>query len=248
MQKSLLIVLAVASLPAIVGCTATDIERENKALQNRLQLSEKDRSQLSTKCAALDEQVKNLQSELNKSKAQERNLNDVLKQLQDAQQAREKQVAELKALVKDMSGMSVESRPEGDFIVIENKILFALGKADLSDDAKKVLDATVVAYLKKHPEQAIRIDGHTDGVPITHSGWEDNHHLSVMRALHVMQYMASKGTSVEKMQIMGYGPNRPRKTPPKADADVAENRRVEILIMPATGQKSIEDILKGFQK
>jgi chemotaxis protein MotB len=184
---------------------------------------------------------------LKKAKAKERDLNELLGKLQQAQQEREQQLKELQALVRDMGGMSVQSRPEGDYIVIENTILFDPGKIDLSEKARKTLDSTVVAYLKKNADQMVRIDGHTDGVPIQHSAWKDNYHLGAMRAHSVMSYLMSKGIPPERMAIVGYGPNRPLVKPAQPKADTPKNRRVEILIVPKA-HKSIEEILDEFQK
>jgi len=242
-----MILAVVAGLPLLFGCADTDkLRREKSLLENQLQVCDKERSRLSERCGLLEAQVGTLEAELKKSKAKERDLNELLAKLQQAQQERESQLKELQALVRDMGGMSVESRPEGDYIVIENAILFAAGKTELSDPARKTLDSTVIAYLKKHPDQLARIDGHTDGVPIQHSNWQDNYHLGAMRALSVMKYLASKGIPAERMYIVGFGPNRPLVKPAKPTADTPKNRRVEILIVPKA-HKSIEQILDEFK-
>jgi chemotaxis protein MotB len=151
--------------------------------------------------------------------------------------------------VRKVSGMSIEERPEGNFIVIENSILFESGEIELSDPARQTLSNTVVGYLqdrlREHPEQQIRIDGHTDGEPISASGWKSNYHLAAMRAHSVMAYLASQGIPTSNMYIVGFGPNSPRVEPPEPTAPVAENRRVEILVAPRRAE-GIEERLQEF--
>jgi chemotaxis protein MotB len=247
LPRSLTWAVVGVAVPMLFGCSSTELSRENKLLKNQLEVAAKDNAKLSEKAAQLESQVAALQDELKKAKTEERGLGELLNKLNEEKAAREKQVQELRALVRDMAGVSIESRPEGDFIVIQNEILFDLGKVDLNEKAREALDKTVVAYLKQHPDQLIRIDGHTDGVPIQHSPWESNYHLAAMRALSVMKYLASKGIPEKNMYVVGYGPNKPAVQPPKPDAAVAKNRRVEILLVPR-GQKTIEQILDSFRK
>jgi len=236
----------------LVGCkTIQEQKKEIAALGARLQNCAQQRDSYKSQLDQLESDYLAQGEALKAAQAKERELNELLSTIQAAKQEREKKLEELRKLVQNISGMTVESRPEGDFIVIENEILFAPGKIDLSEPARKTLDDTVVAYLKKHlkdqPDQQIRIDGHTDGVPITFSDWLSNHHLAAMRAHAVMTYLVSKGIPTENMYILGFGPNRPRVQPPQPDADVPKNRRVEILLVPKA-TRGINEILEKFRQ
>ncbi|MDP3722222.1 MAG: OmpA family protein [Candidatus Omnitrophota bacterium] len=112
-----------------------------------------------------------------------------------------------------------------------DQVLFHSGKADLRRDARAILDQ-LAQVLGEVSEQPIRIEGHTDNVPITHSGWADNAALSLARANAVAEYLTQqRGISRDRMTIVGYGEERPI-----ASNDTAQgrrkNRRVEVIILP----------------
>ena len=252
MLRTKLLALIVVCSMVLAGCKALDEQKKKIAsLEDKLLTCAQQRDDLQKQRDLLESDYLSQGEALKAAQAKERELNDLLSTIDAAKQEREKKLEELRKLVQNISGMTVESRPEGDFIVIESEILFASGKIDLSEQARKTLDDTVVAYLKKNlkdqPDQEIRIDGHTDGVPITRSDWLSNHHLAAMRAHAVMTYLVSKGIPVANMYVVGFGPNRPRVQPPRPEADVAQNRRVEILLVPKTG-RAVEEILEKFRK
>jgi len=112
-----------------------------------------------------------------------------------------------------------------------DRVLFDSGKADLRRDAKTILNQ-LAQVLGEVPEQPIRIEGHTDNVPITHSEWADNAALSLARANAVANYLTQQqGVIRDRMTTVGYGEERPI-----ASNDTAEgrrkNRRVEVVILP----------------
>lgn len=252
MRKRLVFVAMIAILFLFSGCAATKehqkkIESLKAQLENAKQAKQKSTQNLKELQKAYTEQ----QEKLQQTQAKADKLSNLLENLKEAKKKKQKKLEELKGLVKNISGMTVESRKEGNFIVIENKILFESGKIALNKEAKKTLDSTVIPYLKKqldkNPDQKIRVDGHTDGQPISVSDWKDNYHLAAMRAHSVMEYLASQNIPTENMYICGFGPNRPLVSPPKPEAPVAKNRRVEILLLPKP-DKTIDSLLKEFQK
>ncbi len=249
MLKKMLVVALAVSLFAITGCPELKtLRQQNKNLQSSLTSAQQElsstRSELITVTAMRDK----YKDQLSLAQTETGRLGGLVKQLQDEQARVEKQRADLAALVKDYigAGVSVEERGEGNFIVMDNDILFDSGKVELKPKAKAALDK-VADYLVKNPGVPVRIDGHSDGVPIHVSQWQDNYELSAMRAHSVMKYLVSKGVDPKRMSIDGFGPNRPRVQPPQPDAPVAANRRVEIMLVPK-GARSVSDILKDFVK
>ncbi|PIQ87934.1 MAG: hypothetical protein COV73_01520 [Candidatus Omnitrophica bacterium CG11_big_fil_rev_8_21_14_0_20_43_6] len=76
------------------------------------------------------------------------------------------------------------------------------------------------------------MEGHTDNVPISKSGWKSNWELSTARALSVLHYLAGEqGVSPERLSAIGYGEYRPLASNETADGR-KQNRRVEIVILP----------------
>jgi chemotaxis protein MotB len=88
----------------------------------------------------------------------------------------------------------------------------------------------VAAVLRPLPND-IRIEGHTDNVPIAGSGFPSNWHLSVARATNTAFYLMDKeGLPPERVTVVGYAEYHPiasNETP----AGRTNNRRVDIVIL-----------------
>ena len=251
MYRSLLLTVAVAGLVLLAGCkNCAEYQKTITSLENQLQRCAAERADLKAEVSQLGESYDAQREQLAAAQEKERDLNRLLTELEEEKLAREQRLTKLRQLVENIQGITVDRRPEGDFIVIDNEILFDAGKIDLSQTARQTLDSTVVAYikddLKANPNQQIRIDGHTDGQPIKHSDWQSNHHLAAMRAHAVMGYLGSKGIPTVNMYIAGFGPNEPKVTPPTPTAAMPKNRRVEILLVRPP-RRSIEEILEGMK-
>lgn len=113
-------------------------------------------------------------------------------------------------------------------LVLTEGVLFASGKADLKEPAKKVL-APIAAELKKIPNDVI-IEGHTDNVPIKKGKYPSNWELSMARAYTVLQFMQEQGLSAKHLAGIGYGENRPVGNNATVEGR-ARNRRIEISLM-----------------
>ncbi|MHC4415294.1 MAG: OmpA/MotB family protein [Planctomycetota bacterium] len=113
---------------------------------------------------------------------------------------------------------------------------FDLGSAELKPDAAATI-ATLADIL--NAEQAspfeLRLIGHTDNVPVerlvTLRRHPTNVHLSVHRAISVRDALATAGVDPARIQVAGYGEFRP--IVPNGPKGAAQNRRVELLLVPA---------------
>ena len=123
----------------------------------------------------------------------------------------------------------------GDRFVFSSEVLFNPGSADLAPEGQAQI-AGVVATLKEIaaeiPPQIdwiIRVDGHTDDVPLSGNGaFADNWELSQARALSVVRYMQNAlGFPPQRMAATGFGEWRPVAL---GDSDYARalNRRIEL--------------------
>ena len=126
-------------------------------------------------------------------------------------------------------------RVVGDRFVFSSEVLFQPGAADLSDEGKSQI-AGVVATLKDiaaaiPPELPwiIRVDGHTDNVPLSGQGvFADNWQLSQARALSVVRYMQHDlGFPPERLAAAGFGEYQPV-APGDSPEARAQNRRIEL--------------------
>ena len=143
---------------------------------------------------------------------------------------------DLESLARSIGGgAAVRDTIEGPVVQLPETILFGSGLAKVKSKGEAALKKIAV-HLKKNPAALVRIDGHTDNVPIVKSKylWESNHHLSAGRALSVLHYLVNKEKIDEKrIYIAGYGPNRPIASN-TTKTGKGKNRRVEFLILPPT--------------
>lgn len=150
----------------------------------------------------------------------------------------ERSIKSMEQALKTESGQQAGSiRRNGDSFTVElaDRILFDSGSAKVSPRGLKVVKR-IADSLQEGSAKTIRIEGHTDDVPIRksppprfHSNWE----LSAARAGNVAQYLESNGgIKPEQLSAAGYSFTRPH-VPNQDRASRALNRRVEITVMPA---------------
>jgi len=115
-----------------------------------------------------------------------------------------------------------------------DKILFPSGKANITSEGLEVLER-VGNVLKNTQNKIIRVEGHTDNVPITRrlqKQFPTNWELSTARAVNVVRFLQEKvGIEAERMQIIGmseYHPVASNETPKGR----SQNRRIEIALLP----------------
>ena len=137
--------------------------------------------------------------------------------------------------LRDVLGTQEGVRIEGDRFVFSSEVLFRIGEVDLSEAGKAEI-AKVAAILRSVSDQIppeidwiIRVDGHTDNVPLTGTGkYSNNWELSQGRALSVVRYMIDfLGIPPNRLAAAGFGefqPVNPEDTP----AARAQNRRIEL--------------------
>lgn len=82
----------------------------------------------------------------------------------------------------------------------------------------------------------LRIVGHTDNVTPTRtaSKWPTNRHLGAYRAISVVNALREGGVSQARMEAASWGEFRPT-VANNARGGTAQNRRVEIYVVPGTG-------------
>ncbi len=125
--------------------------------------------------------------------------------------------------------LEMEATEKGLVMRFRDRLMFDLGRARISDEARPLLDV-IAEELKRHPDYPVTIEGHTDNLPIFTSEYPSNWELSVARAVTVLRYLAEEhGIPSERLSAAGHGEYKPI-----ADNDTPEgrsrNRRVEISI------------------
>jgi chemotaxis protein MotB len=112
-------------------------------------------------------------------------------------------------------------------------ILFDSGSPHIKPEGAKVL-AKIAREVRAIPDHDVRVEGHTDPVPISTAQFPSNWELSVTRAAGVVRFLIEQGLQPERLSAEGFGPYQPI-----ADNDTASgrarNRRIEIVLVPRTG-------------
>ena len=149
----------------------------------------------------------------------------------------DKQEAKLR---EQMAGTGVDVVRNGDNITLDipGGVTFAFDSATLNSQFYPVLDK-VSATLAEYDKTIIEVAGHTDSV----GSDQYNQQLSERRANSVAAYLAGRDVDRSRMVTVGAGEAHPVATN-ETDAGRAQNRRVEITIVPVT-QESVEKAKQG---
>jgi chemotaxis protein MotB len=117
-------------------------------------------------------------------------------------------------------------------VEIRTDILFPSGIATLSPSAITVLQQ-LAATLEPFPNP-IRVEGHTDNIPINTRAFPSNWELSAARAASVVHLFMKAGLAPQRLAVIGLGEHRPiqgNHTPEGRNA----NRRVVLVILGGNG-------------
>lgn len=162
---------------------------------------------------------------------QELKIKQLTSQVEELDQARRMLEDRLVQEIRDKQ-ILLERTSRGLIITMANDILFDSGKAKIKADAYPTLKKIVGVLNETVPDRDIGVEGHTDNIPIKHSGWKSNWELSTTRATSVLHALIDEcGVEPRRLSAIGYGEFRTI-----ADNDTksgrARNRRVEIIILP----------------
>jgi len=125
-------------------------------------------------------------------------------------------------------------RVVGDRFVFSSEVLFEPASADLAPEgraqiarvAQTLLD--VSGDIPQGIDWIVRIDGHTDDVPIRGGVYADNWELSQARALSVVRFLQEEiGFPANRMAAAGFGEYHPV-APGDSPEARAQNRRIEL--------------------
>ena len=122
----------------------------------------------------------------------------------------------------------------GDRFVFSSEVLFESASASLSPEGR-IQIAGIVSILSEVADEIpasidwiLRVDGHTDNVPLRGGIYADNWELSQARALSVVRFMTDElGFPPERLAATGFGEYRPVNIADSSEAR-AQNRRIEL--------------------
>ena len=119
---------------------------------------------------------------------------------------------------------------EGLVLQISDSALFDRGVAEISPKAFPFL--TMIANIISKSTHNVRVEGHTDNLPIHTAKSPSNWDLSTTRAVNVLRYLINKGKCPPKrLSAAGFGEFQPI-FPNDTAEHRAKNRRVEFVFVP----------------
>lgn len=121
---------------------------------------------------------------------------------------------------------SIEER--GVVIRLQDSVLFPKGSADLYPQSAVALAGMCSIFREiKNP---IKIEGHTDTLPIHTTRFPSNWELSTSRATNVLRYLIKESVPGERLSAVGYGEFHPV-APNDCEENRRKNRRVDIVLI-----------------
>ena len=179
----------------------------------------------------LQAQVSSLESELKDERSSVQNAQEVREELVKEREKLEtvlkKEIAEGQAKLEQIEGQLK--------VTCMDTILFDLGKAEIRQEGKDVLDKIATVLAEGEMEDTVSVEGHCDNIPISPARWHlfrTNWELSAARALAVVHYFQrERDIDPRRLSAVGYGEYRPIATNDTPEGR-QKNRRVEILLRP----------------
>ena len=171
------------------------------------------------------------EAEAEKRQLEEEKARRLAEQARNLENFRSEFFGRLRSVLGNQEGVRIE----GDRFVFASEVLFPPGGATLSPEGEAEI-AKVAAILRSvsgdipaEIDWIIRVDGHTDNVPLSGTGaFADNWELSQARALSVVRYMISAlDIPPTRLAANGFGQFQPV-NPADTAAARAQNRRIEL--------------------
>jgi chemotaxis protein MotB len=128
--------------------------------------------------------------------------------------------------------ISVEMGPDGLVISLREAGFFDSGSATPHPETIETM-RTIVKSIARTPYD-VRVEGHTDNIPVHNAEFDSNWELSSARATRIARmFLGLHGVSPERLSAAGYSEFHPIASNATA-AGRAENRRVDLIVMPRT--------------
>jgi chemotaxis protein MotB len=134
--------------------------------------------------------------------------------------------------LREVLGDRPDIRVVGDRFVFQSEVLFPSGSADLQDSGRDQIErlaqtlSEVAAKIPSDIQWVLRVDGHTDRVPISTARFPSNWELSTGRAIAVVKLLHERGIPSSRLAATGFGEYQPL-DPGNDAAAYQRNRRIE---------------------
>jgi chemotaxis protein MotB len=153
-----------------------------------------------------------------------------------------KQEVEEYLITKGMlNKVSVDVQERGLVVSLKEAGFFESGKADVREESYQVVQE--IANKISQFRNPVRIEGHTDNVPIHSRTFPTNWELSSTRATNMARLLVDKfGVPPGKISATGYGEHRPT-SENDTPGGRSRNRRVDLVLLSSSAEKSEPEII-----
>ncbi len=135
--------------------------------------------------------------------------------------------------------LQVSMTGQGIVVSLKDQAYFSSGSDDVESQAIGSI-GRIAAVIRELPN-AVRLEGHSDSVPIHNRKFRDNWSLSAARSVAVLTLLESRfDVPPRRLAIAGYADNQPVSENESA-AGRARNRRVDIVILTGDAKDARQD-------
>jgi chemotaxis protein MotB len=122
---------------------------------------------------------------------------------------------------------------------------FAVGRDELSETAQQLV-ARVASTLAGF-SNAVRVEGHTDDVPIHNVRFASNWDLSAARASRVVEFLIARQLDPQRLSATGFAEFHPRVSNTSPE-NRASNRRIDLVILNSATISAEEPTSPGLRR
>jgi len=247
---------------AALQTSYTDLQNQNKELENRYQLCQRDLTGATTRVKSLEEQIEaerksnaSLQAALEKCLNSSSQGNVNISKLVDEINASNKYIQHLvntknksdslnMVLTNNLTrSLSREEMRDVDvqvlkgvvYISLSDNMLYKSGSYEISPAAGASL-GKIAKIIKDYKDYDVLIEGNTDNVAISQKNLRNNWDLSTLRAASVVMALQTEyGVDPKRLTAGGRGEYNPI-APNDTEAGRSKNRRTQIIITPKLDQ------------
>lgn len=233
-----------AQLEAEIAARLIALDETRNELAAKTELSDRSLAQvelLNRQLSALREQLDALNQALASAKAEaetkDQKIEDLGRELNLALAQRVQELARYRSeffgRLREVLGARSDIEIVGDRFVLPSGLLFPSASDELSEEGLLQLGhlaETIKQIQREIPadlDWVLRIDGHTDRLPISTARYPSNWELSSARAIAIVKYLIAQGIPAQRLSANGFGEHRPLDRGSSEQA-LARNRRIEI--------------------
>jgi chemotaxis protein MotB len=220
-------VASVSDLTPEAETQVATLEAVRESLQGQVDSLTTENADLSARLEAERERATTLEQQLQAAReAEQARLARVRSDYNDLVAALESEIAD-KVIALDQANERLT-------VTIVDRVLFPSGEATLTPEGRRVM-ARVGTVLARVDDRAVRVEGHTDDVPIgpaLRERFPSNWELSTARATQVVRFLAKEGgVAPGRLQAAGRADTEPTASNVTEEGR-RQNRRIEIILLP----------------